>query len=732
MEDNKKRFINCINDISEKLKHKGDFVNKEYILDFEGNCKSLNYDIDSITNKNRVLRIGVVGEVKAGKSSFINALIFDGKNILPKAATPMTAALTKLSYGNESKAKVVFYTDYDWKRIEEYSNYYDDELKKLQQEYYKQNSLNDTEYYYDNLEIINSLKEQIPEQYRSCKELTDMSSKNTINVNEYLNTSVEILLDNIQYELSEYIGAEGKYTPIVKHIEITLNNPLLRGIELIDTPGLNDPILSRSDATRKFLKNCDVVFLLSYAGQFMTNEDINFITNTLPGDGIGKAVLIGSKLDSAILDFPKRKASLKEALRSSVIKFNDQAKRNIDDCYKENFRSEVLLNIKESLPPKYISSIMYSIAKKNKNDIILEDFEEHIYKTFKKRFEDFNDSYEFLMDFSNIENIKKNIFEEVIAEKNKIIKEKSELLLKGQKAKLISILEEINIQAVQNLNDINTYDKEKLQEKLKLIDNKISSLRREIKNIFDNAAIDSKKVLINISVNIEKEIDRFTDIDVKTEKKEHLETQREGLLGLKKKVYRVTETKNSADVGQVIKNIRRYITRCKEVANSEFDTLINVSGIKKKIKETVVEAFDLSDKNFNENDILIPIEIAMKKIKIPSINIDASDYDDMILRTFSSTIVEGENINQLLVQQEKVLQTASKSMSQILKNTASEVEIVLQEESSQFVDNIISHLSENIKMLENKLEDREKSIREFEEYIKQVADFKEEIRNIKV
>lgn len=732
MEDSKKKFIKCINDISEKLKLEGDFVSREYVLDFEGNCKSLSYDMDSIININRVLRIGVVGEVKAGKSSFVNALVFEGQDILPKAATPMTAALTKLSYGNESKAKIVFYSDYDWNRIEEYSNYYDDELKRLQQEYYKQNSLDNEEYYIDNSDIINDLKEQIPEQYRSCKELTDMICKNTINVSEYLNTSVEILLSNIQYELDEYIGAEGKYTPIVKHIEITLDNPLLKGIELIDTPGLNDPILSRSDATKKFLKNCDVVFLLSYAGQFMTNEDINFIINTLPEDGIGRAVLIGSKFDSAILDFPKRKATFLEALQGSAVKFNNQAKRNLDECYKGNFRSKVLLNLKESLPPKYISSIMYSIARKLKNNIKLEDFENHIYKTFKKRFEDFDDSYEFLMNFSNIENIKNNVFEQVNNDKDKIIKEKSELLLKGQKAKLLSILEEINIQAVQNLNDINTYDKEKLQQKLKMIENKMGSMRREIKNIFDNAAIDSKRVLIDISIDIEKNIDNFTDIDVKTETKEHFTTIREGFLGLKKSVYRVTETTNTADVGQAIKNIRRYITKCKEIANYEFDRLINVADIKRKIKEIIVEAFDLSDKSFNENDILIPMEIAMKKIKIPSININASDYDDMILRSFSSTVVEGENINQLLVQQEKVLQTANKGMSQILRNTASEVENILQEESSQFVDNIISHLSENMKMLEEKVEDKEKSIKDFEEYIKKVAGFKEEIRKIKV
>ena len=42
------------------------------------------------------LQIGIVGQVKAGKSSFLNALFFDGENILPRASTPTTAGLTIL------------------------------------------------------------------------------------------------------------------------------------------------------------------------------------------------------------------------------------------------------------------------------------------------------------------------------------------------------------------------------------------------------------------------------------------------------------------------------------------------------------------------------------------------------------------------------------------------------------------------------------------------------------
>ena len=48
--------------------------------------------------ENRKLNIGVVGQVKAGKSSFLNTLLFGGREILPKASTPKTATLTKMEY----------------------------------------------------------------------------------------------------------------------------------------------------------------------------------------------------------------------------------------------------------------------------------------------------------------------------------------------------------------------------------------------------------------------------------------------------------------------------------------------------------------------------------------------------------------------------------------------------------------------------------------------------------
>ena len=151
------------------------------------------------------------------------------------------------------------------------------------------------------------LEKEIPEKYKACKELTELTERKiNKNILDKLETEEIIKVENLKNELEKYIGADGDYTSIVKHVELRINNEELKGIEIIDTPGLNDPVISRGEATKDFLGNCDVIFLLSYCGQFLSQEDIAFICETLPREGVKETIIIGSKFDVLfilILDF---------------------------------------------------------------------------------------------------------------------------------------------------------------------------------------------------------------------------------------------------------------------------------------------------------------------------------------------------------------------------------------------------------------------------------------------
>ena len=735
------RFLKCLENIEGNLSSGKELVNCDLLFEFQSNVKNFADNISEIKNTERVLKIGIVGEVKAGKSSFLNSLIFSGESVLPKAPTPMTAALTKLGYSEKPSVKIVFYTDYDWDRIKDLSSEYDNLMNKyLNDENRKYEASTLYSEYMSPRPTVKSIEEkyknQIPTQYTVCKELTKMVDEKGIILNNYLGKTLEIknLSSDTDYmkELENYVGTNGEFTPIVKHTEILINNPLLKEIEVIDTPGLNDPILSRSETTKKFLINCDVVFLLSYVGQFLTSEDIQFLAQTLPGEGIRKAILIGSKFDSGVLDYKKRDVTFIEAVFGSKKNFDLQARNNVQSCAKSQNCSAAIRAIEKSLPPKYISSLMYSAGSKVQKNKALSEEEEHIITQLKKRFKGFKDSPDFLIDFSNIDNIRKDVFSELKNEKDKIISERIATITNSQNGKFIAILEDININAKNNLADLSKYDFAQLQEKVEKLTEKLDSIRSEVKNLFEYSGVSAQKILSDIATDIQKEVDNFTNIPIIVTTETHRVIEHTGFLGLKREACNVHETINSANISEAISNLRKYANRTKEYANEEFTKLFDVDNLKRNVKKTIIGAFDLTNKNFNENDILIPLEITLKKLTIPKIEINYEDYSEIISRRFSSSgVVEGNQISELKLAQEQALGKMAKYITDEILNTGVSIESILNEQAGVFVDSIENQLNGNVKILRTLLADKENSIIEYKTFISNIAEYKGQIREFK-
>jgi len=86
---------------------------------------SLNRQIDvcqSVFSENPLIDIAVLGQFKAGKSSFLNSLI--GGGFLPVGITPVTTVITRLAYGPRIRAVVRFFdekeNEIDLNRVEEF------------------------------------------------------------------------------------------------------------------------------------------------------------------------------------------------------------------------------------------------------------------------------------------------------------------------------------------------------------------------------------------------------------------------------------------------------------------------------------------------------------------------------------------------------------------------------------------------------------------------------------
>ena len=339
---------------------------------------------DKLLGENKVLKIGVVGQVKAGKSSFLNSLFFDGENVLPRASTPMTAGLTVLEYGEENMFSIDYYNEKEWNTFEGKAKQYDDFLQEQKGMLLEGHNLSDEEI---------ARMANISEDLTSAKELVSSCSgtaRSKIKAQSLVETKTFSDISDLQDILADYVGAEGRYTSVVKSLTIKLNDERLKNLRIVDTPGVNDPIQSREFRTREFLRECHGVFLLSYAGRFFDSTDVNFLSGRIGSQGIGTVVLIASKFDSVLQDVGT--------------KFPDDLVGAWEDCerqLKKQFRRNLAESDYKGDEPRFdvSSGIGYSIYNKPRDK--WDSMEEHVVKQMKQFYPS---------NFDTIENIKETFF----------------------------------------------------------------------------------------------------------------------------------------------------------------------------------------------------------------------------------------------------------------------------------------------------------------------------------
>ncbi|MEJ8601511.1 dynamin family protein [Helicobacter pylori] len=306
------------------------FISENAVIKTE----ELEKTLKEMQDTDRNLKVGIIGCVKAGKSSLLNALIFEGVEVLPKAATPMTASLTILKYAKTLSAEVEFYSPKDIaelkneheRYVREFNKIVEEEVKKQKEkqslsnrakeglnkfgkfisgnksdkEAPKERVLSDEEINKRAERIAKSELEKDTRLVSSYDQYERMKKSGLINT-EKLDPHIQAnSLEELNQKLLQFVGADGKFMPYTKAVQISLNNPNLKDLEVIDTPGINDPIASREERTKALLKDCDVVFIISPSNQFLTDSDMSLFDRVSHKEGLQEIYFVASQADSAV------------------------------------------------------------------------------------------------------------------------------------------------------------------------------------------------------------------------------------------------------------------------------------------------------------------------------------------------------------------------------------------------------------------------------------------------
>lgn len=338
---------------------------------------------DSILKKinEDILTIGVIGQMKCGKSTFLNSFLF-GEQLLPAATTPMTAALSVITYGAQKEVIAEFYTPDEWEELKTLASRNEDEASDS----------------------------QIKSSIKAAKELYEKAGPIMSRLPDLLGKTQHDDFNN----LIEYVGADGKYVSIVKSVRITLPEEWLKGVEIVDTPGFNDPVISREERTKEFLKKADVVLMMLYAGRAFDATDRDILFDKIRRVGVGKVILAVNKYDIQLAQ-----GETPEQIKENVINEVRKAMR----LYKDESLNELL----EDIDPVLVSAQMALLAKMPITDINEDPTLSYHYKKICDDFEVV--SQQEILKLSQIRELEEKVRDIIVTQKEKILIEKPKNLI---------------------------------------------------------------------------------------------------------------------------------------------------------------------------------------------------------------------------------------------------------------------------------------------------------------
>ena len=631
--------------------------------------------LDSFAEQGRVLRIGIIGRVKAGKSSTLNALLFTGNDILPKAATPMTAALTIMEYSENVSAEVDFFTQQDIDEIKVkydlFQKALDSKVKEKELENAERikrkkgvNSLSAEE----QQECRNKAKSQAEREMKddpsfasydqycrikeSGKSLSDLEQYRTISAG-----SVEELMNGV---LNQFVGSSGAFMPFTKSVTLHIPEKGLQGLQIIDTPGINDPVTSRGERTEQLLQDCDVVLIVSPSGQFLSSEDTDLMHRVTTKEGTQQAYLIASQVDNQL--FGSESQGLSDPIHV-LERISDNLTKHARNVLAKQVQEYPSMKVAaDKLSKNNVicsSSVAFSMQQRFDEQHTWDANLQHVWRNLNQKFPDVFSHEELaknaLNQLANIHQIHQ-IVSEVTANKEQILAQRRIDFENGKRTALQGYLKAWVERINEQIHQIQHADVDELRKQEAELKNQQATIDANVGGVYDDLISDIKLNLSKqLKDKLKSEMRRFDSVSddaqgSETEYEEYQVKEKRGGLGTLLDIFdggkTVTKTRSHSYTTVKAKPIRRAI---EEIRSNLEDELGHLSesysqAWKKKIYSQVVSALReaMGDGELDVNIIARAVKNVLARIPEASFKLE-DDIPKSLKKTGKLTGYEAES-----------------------------------------------------------------------------------------
>ncbi|WP_244081356.1 dynamin family protein, partial [Aeromonas caviae] len=579
----------------------------------------------------QTLNIGIMGQVKAGKSTFLNALLFDGRPILPEAATPKTANLTKVVYGERYSLQVEYYNQLEWQEITNLADRQGDS-----------------------------------DEIKVARELVTMARASGLDLAEHWqrfadNKETEILfaedVAGLQGLLNQYAGNDGRYTALVKSTVLTLPSEELKGFEVVDTPGMNDPVLSRSQKTRDYMANCDVVFFLSRCSQFLDESDVSLLSEQLPNKGVKRLVLVAGQFDSAILDDGYDRSSLVETESNIRRRLQRGASEKIAELVtlrRERGQTRLAEVLAQLADPVFSSTFAYGFAQWPETS--WGRSMHHTYSQLQEMAEECwgepinQPQWQQIANFDAL----KGAYQQARQDRLPLLEQQRAGFEQETAERLSQWRDGLAERVQQRISLLKTQDLHSLTKQQQGCDKRLSAIANELRTLIEGVKTKAQQDSRAMLRQLDADRGRFNRLQTRTatHEEERYRTVSDSTWykpwtwgDTRREYYTRTVSYDYLSASDAIEQVRDYGHQCAEQMRNHINRLISPLELKNSLRKALIKHLDTGSDHFNPVLFKGTLEGAINRLALPTLELSLGDATAII--PFSGELKDQGEMNRL-------------------------------------------------------------------------------------
>ena len=599
------------------------------------------------------LSIGIIGQVKAGKSSFLNALLFDGQPILPEAATPKTANLTRICHGEQPHLRVHYYSPQEWAAF-----------------------------------TADAASESDSTRARTARDLVALAHANGIDVQAVLARGQEDFpaadVEALMGRLNDYVGENGHYTALVKLTEIHLPLPELKGFEIIDTPGMNDPVPSRTQKTRDYMAQCDAVFFLSRCSQFLDESDMELLAQQLPAKGVKRMVLVAGQLDGVIADDGYDRVSLAETEKNVRTRLARRAATEI----------EKLASAREKLGDPAVAELLRGLKTPIFSSTYAHGYAQwppsrwgkgmrHTHQALMELAQESWDGYQFTpQDWERLGNFGelRAAYEQARQDKVPLMQARRDDLLPRTQANLTRALGALKEAAAHRIGQLRTGDIRTLEAGARACEGRMDGIAQRLGNTINATLAQARRTAGQIKAELHQEADDAAQVQTRTGTEKQTRTYQVSsstwykpwtwgsTSTVRETFYATYEYIATADA---VERLVNYAHENAAGLQRNFNDIVSMGTLRAELKRGLIEELNTGSADFDPAEFRSTLEGALNALALPALEIDMGDCGALVSSHFSGNVRSEEKM-------EALRQTLRKELAEVHAQLASSLDAGLE------------------------------------------------------